>query len=283
MHTMGHEFCFVISGSGKYLHDQQSYQLNAGDIFISDPQTNHEISSHETKDLLIIFFNVYPTSLGEANKNIYEEMVIKQFIANHKIHASAQNHINQYLPFIQQQKGLSNFTDFRADEIVTLMILDMMEALSISEIKNHKNSQNVKTHLNKALNYISNHINTPIAVSDIAKHSHCSERHLRRLFKENFNHTIVDEINKMKIQIATKLLLMNYPVAKVASEVGIENHSQFSRLFKSVLGMTPKAYQMKYLVRVEKHRSYASKNRSCAPSAVIPRAPHLRANFGPSG
>ena len=257
IHSIGHEFCFVISGEGEYQHDNTKYQLKAGDIFLSNPDSVHEISSHESRNLLIIFFNVFPNSSGGSSDDAYEENVIKQFITSHKIHVTAQNHLNNYLPFIQQQKGLSSFTDFRADKIIVLMILDMMAAFSIMEIKKNNKDKEVPSHLKKAMKYLSDHIRSPIIVADIAEYSHCSERHLRRLFKEHFGHTIVDEINQMRIHLATKFLLMNYPIARVASEIGIDNHSQFSRLFKSVLGLTPKEYQKKYIIRAENHRSYA--------------------------
>jgi AraC-like DNA-binding protein len=46
------------------------------------------------------------------------------------------------------------------------------------------------------------------------------------------------------------LLLPDISIAEVGYQVGIQSAAQFSRIFKTVNGLTPKAYRRKYLGRV---------------------------------
>ena len=259
-HNQGHEVCYVISGCGKYQHGENEYDLKPGDIFLSDPNVVHEISSHQTKDLLIVFFVFFPRSLDDPDLETYESLLIHKFIESHQVHVPAQDHISHYLSLLQHQDRNSELNDSRAKCNLLALALDCLAIFSNFNLSSSDNKQKkVYSHsLSLAMSYITKHSNKSIQVSEIAKFSHCSERHLRRLFNEYFGHSVLEEINKQKILEASKLLLMNYPVAKVAREIGIDNHSQFSRLFKSILKVTPKQYQKEHLVKVESIRAYPS-------------------------
>jgi AraC-like DNA-binding protein len=257
-HKQGYEICYVISGNGIYYHGNETYHLQTGDIFLSQPNVIHEITSHETRDLLIIFFVFYPRSIGEPNENIFESQVIHRFLKNHKIHIPNQRHVPNYLELINHHDHNSFNNEVRILNTLSLLAIDLLSTFSEHSITEQQEVNRMNNSLRIALNYISRNISKPISVPEIAKEAHCSERHLRRLFQDHFQHSIIDEVHNQKCLHASKLLLMNYPVSKVAEEVGIHNHSQFSKLFKSILNTTPKQYQKANLVRVESNNAYPS-------------------------
>ena len=61
---------------------------------------------------------------------------------------------------------------------------------------------------------------------------------------------LTDEINRRRIARAGHLLLLpDISIAEVGYQVGIQSPAQFSRIFKTVNGLTPRAYRRKYLGR----------------------------------
>lgn len=63
------------------------------------------------------------------------------------------------------------------------------------------------------------------------------------MFSKYLNLTPKQYINSRKINLAKVYLKMNYKVSDVSSLVGINDISQFSRLFKKHCGISPKSFQ----------------------------------------
>ena len=248
-HKYAYELCYVISGTGIYYHGEDTYNLRAGDLFISNPCITHEITSHATRDLHIVFFLVFPSSSQEPTNDIFESQLIHSFLQAHHVHSSNQHHLQNYLDLLHTQATGSTFEKYRQEKALLHFNLDALATLCSGTINEQSAPDQLPSPLHLALTFIMQHLHTPLHVSDIATASCCSERHLRRLFSEHFNHTLTNEIHRKRIHHASRLLMLNLPISQVAAEIGIPNHSQFSRLFKRITNLSPKAYQQKYLTR----------------------------------
>jgi AraC-like DNA-binding protein len=74
-----------------------------------------------------------------------------------------------------------------------------------------------------------------------------SEKHLNRISKECLNKTTTDLIAERIILEAKRLLIHSkHTVTEVASELGYDDNSYFSRFFKKNSGETPVEFLNKY-------------------------------------
>lgn len=92
--------------------------------------------------------------------------------------------------------------------------------------------------------YIRNNFHRNINLQTIADNIHVNSSYLSRLYKKETGESIVDVINKCRIENAKKLL--KDPVNKVfevASAVGIEDPAYFTHVFTKYTGMSPKEYK----------------------------------------
>lgn len=97
--------------------------------------------------------------------------------------------------------------------------------------------------LNKALDYIHSNLNRPLRVQDIAEACGYSEAHVSRLFREHVGMTPSDYVAKARIDLAKQLLLTGqFGVSDVAAQVGFSDPFYFSRLFKSVVSVSPRQF-----------------------------------------
>ena len=92
----------------------------------------------------------------------------------------------------------------------------------------------------------SNYANN-IDLGNIADEAYFSKFHFIRLFKKIYNKTPHQYLKVVRIEKAMQLLRTDIPVSDVCYAVGFESLSSFSGLFKSLVGLTPSAYQIQQL------------------------------------
>lgn len=97
--------------------------------------------------------------------------------------------------------------------------------------------------VNSIIQYINTNMYRPLKVREIADHFKISESKLRTLFKNELNSTIQEFITERKITEAKIMLESNITTNEVAYTLGFSDASHFSRVFKKLVGKTPKQYQ----------------------------------------
>ena len=80
---------------------------------------------------------------------------------------------------------------------------------------------------------------------DWAEKTHVSRSHFRRLFKSHVGHGFHDFLLQCKMQkAAEELRHLDRPIKNIARQAGYEDAAQFSKLFKSKVGLSPLQYRM---------------------------------------
>ena len=95
----------------------------------------------------------------------------------------------------------------------------------------------------RAVTLIMNDIGRKWSVNDLSADLNISNGHLSRLFKKNTGRSIIDYINKIKIEHAQLLISVKQMSIKDAVlHIGISDVKYFYHLFKKYTGMTPNEY-----------------------------------------
>lgn len=95
--------------------------------------------------------------------------------------------------------------------------------------------------LRAALILMEHHIEDGIPIAELASSVGLSRRQLERLFKEKANCSPAVAYKRIRMERARHLLVQTRaPLFDIAIQVGIENASQFSRVFRQVHGRSPR-------------------------------------------
>ena len=111
-------------------------------------------------------------------------------------------------------------------------------------------SQDAKktTQIRPAINYIDANYDNPLTLTEIAKTSYLSVSRLAHIFKEQMGITIIDYLTSVRIDRAKQLLLTtNQNCTEICFQVGYNNQSYFTRIFKEFVGMTPRKFRAQNL------------------------------------
>lgn len=97
-----------------------------------------------------------------------------------------------------------------------------------------------------AINYINQHANRVVSVEDVAAAVGLSRRMLHNRFKQAIGRSIHDEIKRVRIQQAIRMLVeTNMTVTEIALAMGYSGPEKLSRYFQRETGATPLAYRKK--------------------------------------
>lgn len=99
----------------------------------------------------------------------------------------------------------------------------------------------------KAQKYIEQHYLHKFTVDELADTFHLTRRTFERRFKKATRHTVVEYIQRVKMEAAKKQLeIGRKSVHEVMYHVGYSDIQAFREVFKRVTGMTPVEYKSKY-------------------------------------
>lgn len=94
------------------------------------------------------------------------------------------------------------------------------------------------------LDFISANYKNKITLSDLEQQLHYSERYINQQFKKALGTTVIEYLNRYRIQKALGLLKEGkLPVSEVGYECGIGEYKYFSYVFKKYIGCSAKEYQ----------------------------------------
>lgn len=105
---------------------------------------------------------------------------------------------------------------------------------------------------NQAIKYIKeNFTENNLTLNLIAEKLHISQSYLTRIIKQKTGVSFTDYLNKLRINMAIKLLLdnnRNYTINDIANMVGYSSQHYFSRAFKNYIGLSPNQYRNQNLI-----------------------------------
>ncbi len=143
---------------------------------------------------------------------------------------------------------VEKFTDRRTAIYVAKYFVIDIDRLNQSPFAIFKGSQQHDDALIKSIQaYIEKYFREKLTVSDIATRFNMTRRTLERRFAKATYLTVSEYIQRVKIEVAKKLLETGRrSVTQVMQDVGYSDTQTFREVFKKVTEMTPVAYRSKY-------------------------------------
>lgn len=131
-----------------------------------------------------------------------------------------------------------------ADSLKTALAIHLLRnyCTTIPKLSSHAEGLS-PAKLAAVIDYIHAHLQQELSVKEIAAIAQISQYHFLRLFKQKMGITLHQYIVQQRVERA-KELLQHSPlsVADIALRVGFCDQSHLSRVFKRVVGLTPKGF-----------------------------------------
>lgn len=249
-----YEIYYLLDGDRNYFIQDRVYNITKGDLVLIKSNV-----LHKTVDG---FLEGHERILIEFNFNFFHDFLTNNIIQNLMLPFLNDFHILRFEDVYRKQlldcffklMKESKERNTELDELNMIKSYFLELLLLISKLNKKKpNSKEFKhpTKLHKniaeVIDYINLHYKKDIGLDCISDHFQVSSAHLSRSFKKITGFTFVEYLNNLRIQEAQKLLITSkLSITKIGNEVGYQNITHFGRMFKAIIGHSPREYRNLY-------------------------------------
>ncbi|MFT3843607.1 MAG: AraC family transcriptional regulator [Lacibacter sp.] len=224
---------YCSKGEGWYSIENKKYTVKQNQYFILPKGIPHEYGA-ELKNPWSIYWVHFTGENAEyyANylqqKNNYSPTIAAHSALRAMLFDDILNHLellNNTNNLIYANSGLYTF-------------LASFQKLQLKSINNEKNP------IEEVISYMKANLDKNLTLDDFAQHVHMSSSHLSALFRQKTKHSPINLFTSLKIQKASQLLLdEQYSIKTIAISLGYDDPYHFSRVFKNVMGVSPKYFK----------------------------------------
>jgi AraC-like DNA-binding protein len=254
-----YELFLVEKGSCTHTFNETEILLIPGDSFLIPAYESHSFSIHKTTSIYNCQFfpdkiNNLETDMIKFDKELYQsdDDTLDDHIANINkqgiIHLDPRERgflLNIMTNMLDEQRKEKNSIKIFKQKSLEIILMNLKR---ISEQKFRKNSippKRKKAVMLETLSYIEENITEKIDFDDLARQQGFSPNHFRKLFRDSTSLSPVEYINRLRITKACDYLQKSdLPVGDIAGIIGIYDSNYFTRVFKQIMGCTPKQYSM---------------------------------------
>lgn len=242
-----YEMYFLLEGSRKIFLHNKIIILKPGDVLIIKPNELHKAVAHYFEH-----YRRYVMYVSERFiKNLLKHKPILQDAFNTNIirpEPEAFNEIISTIKLIEQENLIEDkFSDVLVRNYIEKIIIVLNRSEQILQSEGLHEKTDIR--LQEAFSYISKNFTKKITIQDCADYIHMSKSNFTKIFNETMGINFKTYINSLRIDMACRLLEnTDDSILDISYNVGFEDASYFSKVFKEIKGCSPKEYRAKNTV-----------------------------------
>lgn len=255
------QLTFIQRGEGTLLVGNHMHAFSSNEIYLIGANMPHVFKSNpsyfsddNSKSIqsLTLFFNTKGklASLFDLPelKNVHS--FFSTCYSGFKVPANSFSEISGKILSIKYATGLDQLMQF-FQLLKSLSVLENLNPLS-PDVKPGSISDFEGVRISKIYSYIMQHYNRDLALEEVAAAAYMTPQAFCRYFKKHTRLTFVSFLNEVRINEACKKLIEGSydSVSSIAYDCGFNSITNFNRVFKSTLGISPREYLNKFMSNV---------------------------------
>ena len=258
-----YEFALIKKGSCIHNYKGTSIPLVPGDVFLIPPHCEH---SYEIQAEVEIYnCNFIAEGLGEEFNGILEELFEKLEIQSSTkdiqgrwnqqeiLHLEPKEmEIVEYhlLQMMDEQDANQIYLEHAKTAHLQLILILFRRLLLQRERNIEKYTDQRKTMVYDAINYMNVHLDEKLDLNELAQRAYISVGYFRTIFKDVTGVRPMEYLNRVRV-IRSLGYLENgkYTITEAGQKVGFPDPNYYSRIFKKIMGYSPKYFREMHLNR----------------------------------
>jgi AraC-like DNA-binding protein len=256
-------FWFVLSGNKRVQIDGVCYDLKCGDFVVRPPFCSIKTIESDPADATHFHYLVLRCELRVSHfqfVKLYGFPPVQYFgdfpdlprfhdLWKHLIRLWEERYIHKIETvsnYKRQLKPLLALNTEQTADVIGLygIFYQWFSMMLMFSRDNIKQALTIDERIRRVSDYIWTHLHDELTPRTIANHIFISESYLRMLFRSSMDVSLMEYVRQSRHQHAQYLLLTTEKsVREIASQVGFEDQSKFSRAFKHKEGMSPREYR----------------------------------------
>ena len=233
---LDYQLLYIVSGKGHFYFHGEDRVVYAGRMVLIQPrqEQRYEYFGEDKPEVYWVHFT------GSDVKNILRSYNIPM---DDPIFYSGASSTYSYL-FKEMIHELQNCKTGYED----LLTMYLRQIFLLVQRTRQEERPTVSTYIQEemefARRYFNEHYNEPISIQEYAESRNMSVCYFQRNFKQIVKHTPMQYLLTIRVNNAASLLeTTDYSMAEIAAIVGYEDSLYFSRLFRKIMGVSPRDYR----------------------------------------
>ena len=225
---------YSLGGKGYIENGKGKMQLNPNQFIIIPPQLFHRYQADLENPWTLYWVHFSSNKLKEFNEDFKSE----------RFYRPTNLHYNQKIIDIWAQMFASLADGYNISNIAysNLCLYRFLSFFLYPDKKYSLEEQNDP--LDQSIAFMKKNIEKRLSTDDIAQRFQYSSSHYTAIFKKKTGMSPIDYFIRLKIHFACQLLTQtDLKIKEIADRIGYDDPYYFSRLFKQVMGQSPKAYK----------------------------------------
>ncbi|WP_082169265.1 AraC family transcriptional regulator [Bacillus sp. 522_BSPC] len=228
-------FQYTLKGEGEIVIDNQVIRLTPGHAFFVNIPSNHTYYlPSDSEEWEFIHITLY----GEEVWRSYHEIVKEH---GNILRLEDTAYPNQLIFKLFDKAVHEEIKDaFESSSFAYTFIMELKRYL----LHTTQSSKTIPESISDAIRYMQHHYSNPIILDDIVEASGLSKYHFSRLFQSIMQTSPMNFLTKIRLNKAIELMKdQNLTIEEIALRVGYSNGNYFTKVFKSIIGMSPGKYR----------------------------------------
>ncbi|MBO3462689.1 AraC family transcriptional regulator [Aetokthonos hydrillicola Thurmond2011] len=218
----------------------QSEQMTYGDVIVIPATSYHKASWESEGEFLLLSLerDLFSRTLSESI-DLQRFEIIPHFASQ----APLIHHIGLALKS-ELESGIKGGHIY-IESLATTLCIHLLRHYSTSFASISRHSQGLPQHkLRQATEYINENLEKDLTLNELSAVVGMSMYHFSRLFKQSTGFSPHQYVLNCRIEKAKRLLIRTEEaIDQICQQVGFQNQSHFTNVFRKLLGTTPNAYR----------------------------------------
>lgn len=244
---------YFLRGAGNIKIEGRHYDIEEGDIIVLNPTELYHctVDTGKYHERIVLYVNEailrnFPYDCSDLFLSLHQR---KKGVGNRiPAQIAANYHLNRDL---EQLLKLAKAPDTISAILSICKVIEILARLNqivipiyISSLNNYETA-NGNPLINNTLNYINNHFTEELNIADIALQFNVDQSYLSHLFKEHVGMSLWNYVILRRIYLFNDLIRRNHSIEETCYQAGFQNYSNFFRLYKKYMKMTPMQFKRK--------------------------------------
>lgn len=253
---LDYEIAYIMNGHLDLIYDEgEVYHLSPGDFMCINPYQIHEFKSDDNVRMLFLQFNpsCFKSFFPQIQNMEFEYPIISAPIvdADYDVdtlssYKSAKNCLFELALSNMEQK---QYWELKCNSLLSMFFYEIMCLAPHRNVSNTETSyaHNKATRMRHIADYIEEHLEDKILLTDIAEYEHLTMSYLSHFFKDNFRMSFQDYVTKLRCERARNLMLTtDLSLLDISLSCGFSDPKYFKSGFIKQYGSTPKEYRTNF-------------------------------------
>ncbi|MBP3633347.1 MAG: helix-turn-helix transcriptional regulator [Oscillospiraceae bacterium] len=230
------KFYYFLHGTCRICIDGKEYIAKGGQWFYIPAGVRHSYSHLPGKSFekYWLHFDLYPNAKLAALLGL-----------PHMVQVGDDTRVRSLFEELTRANASDKFTDkLRAKACLLSLIALYVELCRLDTVTvGGEEEQRIQD----VLSYIHNNLNRPIANAELAALCHMHPNHFIRYFAKMTGQTPGAYVTERRMETAKRLLeATDQPIARIMEQVGLQEPTHFSKLFRKYYATTPREYRKRF-------------------------------------